>query len=81
MNAFEYFCKTLSQLLTNFFMKNIAWIEPIIEQDQYHYIQKVCLGIDYMIQLTDVKNDNIFKGCIEFWIFITDFFKQLGIKK
>lgn len=68
---FEVFCLQLGMLLTEFLRNQIQKVETIISNhaNEYSSVLEGTLikSLEYLIQLTNIPNDELFKVMVEFW--------------
>ena len=68
---FEVFCLQLAMLLTEFLRNQIEKVETIISNHGNEYASvlegTLIKSLEYLIQLTNIPNDELFKVMIEFW--------------
>ncbi|KAL0590230.1 hypothetical protein ABG067_001475 [Albugo candida] len=67
----DIFVQRLSLFFTNFFRYHVHVIEQPIQQfgDEPH--QALLAGYSYLVGISDVDDDSIFKICLDYWHFLT----------
>ena len=78
LTFFEMFCQDLGLCLTNFFKRHLEWMEQLAQEGQQAADIIDCLhsGLQYMANLTAVRETAVFKTSIKFWAYFTNYLKQ-----
>ena len=62
---------------TGLFQNHLSWIEVYLNsQDNYQLIESIRKGFNYIVNFSELPEDQIFKICVEFWFFFTDYLKK-----
>jgi exportin-1 len=78
ISGFESFCLQFGLLLSTFLQHHIDLIEttcanPSANQEAIQVlVAKTKQSLNYILQLSEVPNDEIFKVCVEFWNFLAN---------
>lgn len=83
VTQFKMFCQNLSLVILNFFQTHIEWVEKVASQNRNSILilENLKNAIQYIGNLTEVKDKGIFKSCVEFWIFFTNYYKKIHLSK
>lgn len=83
VTQFKMFCQNLSLVILNFFQTHLMWIEEIScsSRNSILILEKIKVAIQYIGNLTEVQDKGIFKSCVEFWIFFTNYYKKVHLSK
>ena len=79
INQLDMFSTSLSTILGTFLKNNMIWIEDNIGPDTVasnDAIDMITLGLNYMISLTEVKEDQLFRLNCDFWHFYSNYLNQ-----
>ena len=73
---FERFCRHLSLLLSGFLKNNLRRLEEVCEaapmsETTHAFEASIKQGLFYMLQMSSIPEDELFKICVEFWNFFT----------
>jgi exportin-1 len=77
--GYETFCLQFGLLLTTFMQGQIDLIEEMLSSIQANpkaiaiLLNKASQALIYIMQLSNIPNDEIFKICVEFWNFISSY--------
>jgi len=77
-SGYENFCMQFSLLLTTFLQHHMDLIEEMVSNTAANpeavqaLIAKTKQALVYILQLSNIPNDELFKVCTEFWNFLVD---------
>lgn len=71
LNFFEIYTYNVAVVLTRFITSAAPWLESVLLDQNAESALNWALKI--IAQLTEIKNINLFKVCIEFWLFFVNF--------
>ena len=78
---FETICSLLAQFFNNLFQAHLVWLDPLINSGNVNS-QEGCeimkKSLFYMLRITELREPQVFKICVEFWKFLTEFIKKNG---
>jgi exportin-1 len=76
LGGYESFCQQFAMLLSTFLQHHIDLIEATVSTPSGNpeainaLIMKTRQALIYLVQLSNIPNDEIFKVCVEFWNFL-----------
>ncbi|KAL4493983.1 hypothetical protein ABPG72_022000 [Tetrahymena utriculariae] len=81
IDKFDSICTSIVIFLTSFFQTHLDWIEESANDfqnpDRVMMVESIDRGLQYIVGINEIEDENIFKTCVDFWhFFTTDFFKK-----
>ena len=70
LNQYQMFCTSLCQIFSDFLRNNLQWMEQETNPDWLtpgQCIDTLKMALVYMVQLTEVKDDQLFRLTCDFW--------------
>lgn len=79
LQFFEVFCQQITLLITEFMKNYFEKICEILDTNQNEFtakLQECCkVALDYLIQLSQIENEELYRINMEFWNFFTFYIK------
>ncbi|EGR34521.1 hypothetical protein IMG5_008700, partial [Ichthyophthirius multifiliis] len=83
--VFDNICQFIALFLTGFFNTHLQWIDEqtydLNNAIRENILESIHRGLQYLVNINEIEEDNIFKICVEFWhSFTTQIFKRKPIQ-
>lgn len=80
LTQYDMFCRHIGRILAGFMKMNLEWLENNVNPEnlpQQQVIDLVRTGIRYLILLTEVREESLYRQSCDFWLWYSEYLTKI----
>ena len=76
LTQYDMFCRLVCRILSGYLKMNLEWLETNVNPEnlpEQQVIDLVRTGIRYLILLTEVREESLYRQCCDFWLWYSEY--------